>query len=108
MKQIYKILFFSIMSVFLAACSEDTDFSSSSSLRLEFSRDTVAFDTLFTEVGSPTAGLVVRNRNSDGLIWTAWGSKTPDSDTLKSENGYVVYGVSTAVALMYNCQQWWD
>ncbi len=67
MKLICKILFFSIMSVFLAACSEDTDFSSSSSLRLEFSRDTIAFDTLFTEVGSPTAGLVVRNRNSDGL-----------------------------------------
>ena len=53
------------------------------------------------------AAAAYKNRNSDGLIWTAWGSKTPDSDTLKSENGYVVYGVSTAVALMYNCQQWW-
>ena len=55
------------MSVLLAACSEDTDFSASPSLRLEFSRDTIAFDTLFTTVGSPTAGLVVRNRNSDAL-----------------------------------------
>ena len=57
----------SVMSVLLAACSEDTDFSASPSLRLEFSRDTIAFDTLFTTVGSPTAGLVVRNRNSDAL-----------------------------------------
>ena len=67
MKSVYRILFFSIMSVLLVACSEDTDFSSSPSLRLEFSKDTVAFDTLFTTVGSPTAGLVVRNRNSDAL-----------------------------------------
>lgn len=57
----------SVMSVLLAACSEDADFSASPSLRLEFSRDTIAFDTLFTTVGSPTAGLVVRNRNSDAL-----------------------------------------
>ena len=67
MKSVYRILFFSIMSVLLVACSEDIDFSSSPSLRLEFSKDTVAFDTLFTTVGSPTAGLVVRNRNSDAL-----------------------------------------
>ena len=57
----------SVMSVLLVACSEDADFSASPSLRLEFSRDTIAFDTLFTTVGSPTAGLVVRNRNSDAL-----------------------------------------
>lgn len=67
MKSIYRILFFSLMSVFLAACSEDAGFSVSPSLRLEFSRDTIAFDTLFTDVGSPTYGLVVRNRNGDGI-----------------------------------------
>lgn len=67
MKLVVKILYFSIMSVFLAACSEDADFSVSPSLRLEFSRDTIAFDTVFTAVGSPSSGLVVRNRNGEGL-----------------------------------------
>ena len=57
----------SVMSVFLAACSEDADFSASPSLRLEFSSDTITFDTLFTSVGSPTSGIVVRNRNSEAL-----------------------------------------
>ena len=67
MKTIYSILLFFIMSVFLVACSEDTGFSVSPLMRLEFSRDTIAFDTIFTAVGSPTSGLVVRNRNKDGL-----------------------------------------
>ena len=68
MKTIYSILLFFIMSVFLvASCSEDAGFSVSPLLRLEFSRDTIAFDTVFTAVGSPTSGLVVRNRNKDGL-----------------------------------------
>lgn len=67
MKSINRILLFSLMSVLLAACSEDAGFSVSPSLRLEFSRDTIAFDTVFTDIGSPTYGLVVRNRNSDGI-----------------------------------------
>ena len=67
MKSICRILFFYLMSVLLVACSEDADFSASPSLRLEFSRDTIAFDTIFTTVGSPTEGLVVRNRNSNAL-----------------------------------------
>ena len=67
MKSICRILYLAIMTVLLAACSEETGFSVSPLLRLEFSRDTIAFDTIFTTVGSPTAGLVVYNRNSDGL-----------------------------------------
>lgn len=61
------LLYISLMSVFLVACNEDADFSSSPSLRLEFSCDTVSFDTLFTEVMSPTAKFVVRNRNENAL-----------------------------------------
>lgn len=67
MKSINKILLYFIMSVILVACSEDADFSASPSYRLEFSRDTIAFDTVFTDVGSPTYGLVVRNRNKEGI-----------------------------------------
>lgn len=55
------------MSVFFVACSEDADFSADPSLRLEFSSDTITFDTLFTAVGSPSAGVVVHNRSNDAL-----------------------------------------
>ena len=58
---------FILLSAFLASCSEDADFSSNPSLHLEFSSDTISFDTLFTEVGSPTAKFVVRNRNKNAL-----------------------------------------
>ena len=61
------ILYISMVSVFLVSCNEDADFSSSPSLRLEFSCDTVSFDTLFTEVMSSTAKFVVRNRNENSL-----------------------------------------
>lgn len=62
-----RVLYILLLSVFLASCSEDTDFSTNPSLRLEFSSDTISFDTLFTEVASPTATFVVRNRNSNAL-----------------------------------------
>jgi predicted alpha-1,6-mannanase (GH76 family) len=39
-----------------------------------------------------------KNRNSKNLIWTAWGEKTSNKTA-----GYDVFGMSTAVALMFNC-----
>jgi predicted alpha-1,6-mannanase (GH76 family) len=38
-----------------------------------------------------------KNRNSKNLIWTAWGEKTSNKIA-----GYDVFGMSTAVALMFN------
>lgn len=64
MKQIIYTL---MLSVLLAACSEEADFSSDASLRLEFSCDTIQFDTLFTTIGSPTAMMKVYNRNNSSL-----------------------------------------
>ena len=48
------------------------------------------------------AAIAYQNRNKDGLIWTKWTEKTSDD-----VSGYLVFGMSTAIALMYNCQQWW-
>ena len=62
-----KIIYALLLSVFLVACSEDADFSASPSLRLEFSCDTLKFDTLFSSIGSPTAVVKVYNRNSSSL-----------------------------------------
>lgn len=67
MKFIDKIPFLLILSVIIAACSDDTDFSSDSSLRLSFSADTISFDTVFTTVPSSRSGMMVYNTNDKAL-----------------------------------------
>ncbi len=49
------------------ACDDSEDFSSSASLRLEFSCDTLSLDTLFTTVGSSTGVMKAYNRSGSGL-----------------------------------------
>ena len=44
------------------------------------------------------------NQNSEGLIWTEWKKQTPDN--AKEDDGYFVFGMSTAVALMFNSLPW--
>ena len=63
---IYLFSLFLFTSLFYA-CDDKENFSTSSSLRLEFSADTVRFDTVFTTVGSATKRLMVYNRNSDAI-----------------------------------------
>ena len=91
MKRVFKLLYIGIISALLAACSELADFSSSPSLRLEFSCDTVSFDTLFTQVVSPTAKFVVRNRNSKSLrvnsVRLAGGGDSPFSVLVDGQYG---------------------
>ena len=48
--------------VMTTACIED-DFTTSSSDTLTFSCDTLAFDTVFTELGTPTKRFTVYNRH---------------------------------------------
>ena len=45
------------------------------------------------------------NRNAEGLCWTQWQKKTPDGVT--GDPNYRVFGMSTCVALAFNCHQWW-
>lgn len=42
------------------------------------------------------------NRNSQDLIWTTWASKTPENVT-----DLDIFGFSTAISLLFNCQPWW-
>ena len=44
------------------------------------------------------------NQNSNGLVWTKWGTKTAD----KYSSDYNSFGFSTVVALMYNSLPWWS
>lgn len=67
MKLIYKTLLMLLLPVTVIACYDDADFSSDASLRLDFSSDEISFDTIFTELASPSNGVMVYNRNSKAL-----------------------------------------
>lgn len=49
------------------------------------------------------ADVAYSNRNDNGLIWTKWNEKTPNN-----LSGYITFGQSTALALVFNCQPWWE
>ncbi len=55
-----------LVSVMVQSCISD-DFTTSSSVRLRFSTDTVSFDTVFTDLGTPTARLRVFNPDKKGV-----------------------------------------
>lgn len=57
----------------------DDDITTSPSAVLTFSRDTVSFDTVFTEIGTPTARLIVRNPNKKGVSISYIGFKDPET-----------------------------
>jgi hypothetical protein len=64
MNNLRNILFLSVLALltfFSSGCIED-GFTTSSDDILTFSRDTVDFDTVFTDLGTPTARLIVHNR----------------------------------------------
>lgn len=62
-------LFFllSMAVLLLSACSDNDSFSSDSSYRLTFTKDTLLLDTLFTTVPSSTYTFWVYNNSSDGI-----------------------------------------
>ena len=50
--------------IILSSCNKDQDFITDGSVKLEFSVDTLRFDTVFTELGSATRYIRIYNRNS--------------------------------------------
>lgn len=46
------------------------------------------------------ADVAFSNRNSKDIIWTAWADQT-------QEQSYDPWGCSAAIALLFNCEQWW-
>ena len=65
-KNLFNLLFF-VSVLAIAACLPDDDPISGGDVRLEFSRDTIRFDTVFTQLGSATRILKLYN-NNDGLV----------------------------------------
>ncbi len=62
---LYTIVLFNI--VILGSCREEFDFTPTSGT-LEFSKDTVFLDTVFTNIGSSTYTLKVYNRSNDDIL----------------------------------------
>lgn len=59
-----KICLFSVLVIILAGSCRKDKFTTDSSSKLDFSTNTILFDTVFTTVGSATRSFIVHNRNS--------------------------------------------
>lgn len=78
MRLLLLVMAFAMVSA-LTSCIDDS-ISSSPNDRLTFSRDTVNFDTVFTDLGTPTARLIVRNPNKKGLNISSIRFKRNDTE----------------------------
>ena len=56
-----------LLALLAGACTDYESFTQNTSAHLEFSADTIAFDTIVSTVPSTTKTLTVYNRNSSGL-----------------------------------------
>lgn len=61
----------------VGGCISD-ELTDSPSATLSFSADTVSFDTVFTDLGTPTARLIVHNRNKKGVNISSIRFSDPD------------------------------
>ena len=67
-----------LFSLLAVSCISD-EFTDSPSATLAFSRDTVNFGTVFTDLTTPTSRLIVFNRNSKGVNISSIKVADPDS-----------------------------
>jgi hypothetical protein len=79
-KYIIGVLLGTILLLQLPACVDD-GISSDSNLKISFSADTIAFDTVFTTTTTATAKLKIYNRNNDNIIisslWVGGKNNSP-------------------------------
>ncbi|MBR4792201.1 MAG: hypothetical protein IK038_00910 [Bacteroidaceae bacterium] len=78
------------------SCTDDWKFSAGSQYRLEFSADTVRFDTVFTGTASASATFMIYNPNDVGLRFDALmgsGVASPFRMNLDGEGGTVITGL---------------
>ncbi len=66
-KLILPLGLFAMLFWSLASCDKGESFTTDSSAKLEFSLDTLRFDTVFTELGSATRSFKVYNRNDQAI-----------------------------------------
>jgi hypothetical protein len=61
------LLFFSLLTFFYACRLEDEILTSNSNAKLSFSKDTIFFDTIFTQTKSITRRVIVYNNNTNAV-----------------------------------------
>ena len=90
MRKYLVIILLSIV-VIAVSCRKKQVFSDSPSKNISMSTDTIAFDTVFTSIGSSTRVLMVYNDNSDNLkinsIRLEGGSSSPYSINVDGQSG---------------------
>ncbi len=78
-----------------SSCRKNNQLNTDGNLKLEFSTDTVLFDTVFTSIGSATHELKIYNRHSDDLkissIRLVKGDSSPFRLNLDGENSTEIY-----------------
>ncbi len=72
------LTFAAAVGLIISSCIND-DFTDSPAATLTFSTDTVSFGTVFTDLGTPTARLLVFNRNKKGVNISSIRFRNPDS-----------------------------
>ena len=80
MKRLLTFLICFSVLIFWSSCRNDFEFSPSTG-NLEFARDTVYLDTVFTNIGSSTYNLKVYNRSDEDIV----------IPTIQLENGVSSY-----------------
>lgn len=66
-KILYHILTITIIAIAFSACVKDEEFDTSENAKLEFSTDTVLFDTVFTSIGSATQIFKIYNPSKNRI-----------------------------------------
>lgn len=89
---LHTLLWISLISVaILSSCRKDESISTDPSLQLNFSNDSVIFDTVFTTMGSVTKRLMVYNNNDNAVkinsIRLAGGSNSPYRVNIDGSSG---------------------
>lgn len=75
----------------LTGCTDDYRTTTSPHYRLNFSEDTISFDTVFTSIATPTSQLKLYNRHKFGLRFDAYlagGDKSPFKINIDGNSGH--------------------
>ena len=95
MKNRHILLILTILALVAVSCKKHNQINPDSNLKLEFSADTVLFDTVFTSLGSTTHELMIYNRHSDDLqissIRLVQGDGSPFRLNLDGESATEIY-----------------
>lgn len=95
MKARYILFIITFLLLATTSCRKNKETNPDPSLKLEFSADTILFDTVFTSLGSATHELMVYNRHNDDLkissIRLKGGESSPYRFNLDGESSTEIY-----------------